>query len=70
MHLGVVAQGLEMAYPLHRRGNGLFVENVPVGEGGLHPEPLGDDPGQNLRLHLSHDLGVDLPVPLVPYDVQ
>ena len=64
--LGVVAQGLEVAHPLHRGGDGLFVEDAPGAEGHLQAEPVPDEPGEHLQLHRAHELQADLSGLLAP----
>ncbi len=44
MNLSVMPQRLEMAYALHRGGNGLFVDHMAGAELHRQPEALGDDP--------------------------
>ena len=60
-------QGLEVAYSLHRAGDGLPIDDVPGAKGDLRSEALPDEPGEHLQLDLSHELEVDLPQSLVPY---
>ena len=68
--LGVVAQGLVVAHPLHPAGDGLFVEDAPLAK--LYPQaeaPL-QQALEHLQLHLAHKLQVELPQPLVPHHVE
>ena len=68
MHLRIVPQRLKVANALHRIGDGLPVADGPGAEADLHPQPLPDEPLQDLHLHLAHELSVDLPV--IPDDVK
>ena len=60
MHLGIVAQGLKMADAEHRRCDRLLIDNAALIEGHLYAEPVGDQTGQDLQLHLAHELYMDL----------
>ena len=61
MDLGVVAQGLKVAHPHHRGGDGLLVEDAAGAEGYLQAEPVPDQAGEHLQLHGTHELQPDLP---------
>ena len=70
MHLGVVPQGFEVPHALHRRGDGLPVDDAPGVEVHRQPEARGNQLAQDLQLHLAHELHVNL-LPLgVPADAQ
>ena len=56
MDLSVVPQGLEVAHPLHRAGDGLPVDDVPGAKGDLRSKALPDEAGEDLQLDLSHEL--------------
>ena len=66
MHVGKMAQRLIMANALHRLENGFLIQDGAGAKGDLQPIALGDQPFQHLLVHLAHELGVDLPVCLVP----
>ena len=68
--LGVVAEGLVVAHPLHRLGDGLFVEDAALPKGDVQPEPAGQQTLQHFQLDLAHQADVDLPQRLVPDHVQ
>ena len=59
--LGVVAEGLEVAHPLHSLGDGLLVQDTSGVHLHVYVEPLRDEAFQNLNLNLAHEPGVDLP---------
>ena len=68
--LGVVAQGLEVAHPLHPAGEGLFVEDAPLIEGDVPAEAALHQALEDLQLHLPHELQVELAQALVPNHVE
>ena len=70
MDLGVVAQGLKVAHPLHRGGDGLLVQNAPGVHLDRHVKAVGDQALEDLDLHLAHEAGVDLLAVLVPDQVE
>ena len=70
MDLRIMAQGLVMAHPFHRSGDGLPVDNASGTEGDRQAKPVGDQALQYLQLDLAHKLNVDLPQRTVPDDVQ
>ena len=70
MHLGVMAQRLEMAYALHRFQNRLLVDNVSVAKLHIQPEAVPNQTFQDLDLHLSHNLGMNLAESFIPDNVK
>ena len=70
MDLRIVPQGLKVAHPLHRRGDGLPVDDAPCAEADLQAEPLRDEHPQDLQLDLPHELDVDLPQRFIPDDME
>ena len=70
MHLGIVAQGLKVADAEHRRCDRFLIDDAALIEGHLYAEPVGDQAGQDLQLHLAHKLHMDLTQPLVPNHAQ
>ena len=70
MDLGVVPQGLEVAYPLHGAGDGLPIEDPAGVHGDGHVEPVPDEALEDLDLDLAHEPGVDLLEAGVPEDVE
>ena len=69
-HLRIVAQRLIMSHALRGRGDGLLVDDVAGAEIRLQPEPLGDDPPQDLQLHLPHEPDMQLLQAFVPEDME
>ena len=67
VYLGIVAQGLEVAYPLHWARDRLPVNDGSSSEGHLHPEPLPDQTGHHLQLYLAHKSEMYLSQSLVPH---
>ena len=65
-----MAQGLKVAHPHHRGGDGLLVEDAAGAEGRLQAEPVPDQAGEHLQLHRAHELQADLPGLLAPGDVE
>ena len=69
-HLGVVAQGLIVAHPLHGVRDGLPVDDAAWAEGhrpakaALHHLP------EDLQLDRAHKLDMDLPKAFIPHDAQ
>ena len=59
---GIVAQGLEMAHALHGVFDGFLVKNPPVVQGDFQTEALPDQAAEDLQLHPTHDLHMDLPI--------
>ncbi len=68
--LRVVPQGLKVTHPLHRRGDGLPVDDAPCAEADLQAEPLRDEHPQDLQLDLPHELDMDLPQRFIPDDME
>ena len=67
MDLGVVAQGLKVAHPLHRGGDGLLVHECARRPTWTVHVQSGRRSGavRTSMLHLAHEAGVDLPAVLV-----
>ena len=70
MDLRIVAQRLKVPHTLYAVGNGFLVEDPACIKGDLHREPLGNQAAQHLQLHLTHNLGVELPGLGLPNDAQ
>ncbi len=70
VHLGIVAQRLEVSHPLYRCGNGLPVDYLSGAEIHCQTEAAGDDPAEDLRLHGPHEPQMELPQPLVPLQME
>ena len=70
VHLRVMAKGFKVADPHHRLANSLPVDDLSLGKSCLHAEAVPDQPSQDLRLHLSHELHVDLVQLLLPQKLQ
>ena len=66
MHLRIVAQRLKMSHSFYSPGDGLLVHNISRSKLHIHPKSLADHAFQDLNLHLTHDLDLNLPVSLVP----
>ena len=62
--LGIVPQRLEVAHPLHRVFDGLFVEYFPVIQGDVQAESVLRQASENLQLDLTHQAHMDL-APLI-----
>jgi energy-coupling factor transporter ATP-binding protein EcfA2 len=60
MHLGVVAQRLVVPHALHGRADGLTVKNAALVKGDLKAKAIKNLLLQNLKLHLTHQLHLDL----------
>ena len=60
MDLGIVPQRLEVAHPLHRVFDGLFIEYFPVVQGDVQAEPVLRQASENLQLDLTHKAHMDL----------
>ena len=58
-----------MPYTLHRLFDGLFIDDISLTEHHKHLEPFFDQALKDLCLDISHDLDMDLPQSLIPYDV-
>ena len=70
VHLGIVAQRLEMSHALDRCRDRLLIQDAAGIDLHVHIEPLADEAFEHLDLHRTHELDVDLAQRLVPDDVQ
>ena len=70
VHLGIVAQRLEMSHALDRRRDRLLIQDAAGIDLHVHIEPLTDEAFEHLDLHRAHELDVNLAQCLVPDDVQ
>ena len=70
MHLGVVTQRLIVANALHRGGDGLLIKDAPRLKADGQPEAFHGHALQNLPLDLSHQPHPDLPLLLLPLQVE
>ena len=70
MHLGIVAQRLIVTDALNRGGNGLLVKNAPLLKADGQSKALHRHALQNLPLDLSHQPHPDLPLLLLPLQVE
>ena len=70
MHLGVVAQRLEVPDALDGVGNGLLVNDAALAERDGETEAVGYETLQNFQLHLAHQLGVQLAGRFLPHDAE
>ena len=70
VHLGIVAQRLEMSHALDRCRDRLLIQDAAGIDLHVHIEPLADEAFEHLDLHRAHELDVDLAQRLVPDDVQ
>ena len=59
-----------MSHSLHRPGNGLFVYDAAGIKGYFCSEPFQDHALENLHLHLSHNLHMNLLGSLAPYQMK
>ena len=70
MHLGVVAQRLEVPDALDGVGDGLLVNDAALAERDGEAEAVGYESLQNFQLHLAHQLGVQLAGRFLPHDAE
>ena len=70
VHLGIVAQRLEMSHALDRCRDRLLIQDTAGIDLHVHVEPLADEAFKHLDLHRAHELDMDLAQRLVPDDVQ
>ena len=70
VHLGVVTQRLIVTDALNRGGNGLLVKNAPLLKADSQSKALHGHALQNLPLDLSHQPHPDLPLLLLPLQVE
>ena len=70
MHLRVVAQRLEVPHALDGVCDGFLINDAALAEGDGKAEAVEDQPLQDLKLHLAHQLGVQLAGRLLPHDME
>ena len=70
MNLRVVTQGLKVSYAFHRCLDGLFINNAGRAEADGQFEAFPGRSLQHFPLHFTHDLGRDLLLVFIVYDVQ
>ena len=70
MHLGIVAQRLKVADADGWRCDRLLINDAALVKRYLHAKAFCNQAGQDLKLHLAHELHMDLAQPLVPHHAQ
>ena len=70
MHLRIMAQRFKVSHPLHRRGDGLLIHNIPFAELDQYAEPLLYKPLKHFCLHFSHELNMNLREPVLPHNME
>ena len=70
VHLGVVAQRLEMSHALNGRGDRFLINNASRAEFYREPKAVADLAAQDAQLDLSHQMDVDFAQRFVPHNSQ
>ena len=70
MHLRIVTQRFKMSDAFHRTCDRLFIDNAALTKRNVLLKPLFDQTLQNLNLHISHQLCMDLRALFFPYNMK